>query len=66
MLFSYHNDFTPNSLSIVVRVKSLNTTPQLQHNFTIVKDLLFSLLENNPIFSLQKNKLLFVQFLQLL
>ena len=51
---------------MVVRVKSLNTTPQLQHNFTIVKDLLFSLLENNPIFALQKIKLLFVQFLQLL
>ena len=66
MLFSYHNDFPPNSLSIVVRVKSLNTTPQLQHNFTIVKDLLISFLENNSIFSLQKNKLLFVQFLQLL
>ena len=49
---------------MVVRVKSLNTTPQLQHNFTIVKDLLFSFLENNPIFTLQKVKLLFVHFLQ--
>jgi len=64
MLFSYHNDFPPNSLSMVVRVKSLNTTPQLQHNFTIVNGLLISFLENNPIFALQKIKLVFVHFLQ--
>ena len=64
MLFSYHNDFPPNSLSIVVRVKSFITTPQLQHNFTIDKDFLISFLENNTIFTLQKIKLIFVHFLQ--
>ena len=51
---------------MVVRVKLINTTPQLQLNFTIVVDLLFSLLENNPIFALQKNKSVFVQYLQYL
>jgi len=49
---------------MVVRVKSLNTTPQLQHNFTIFDDFLISFLENNSIFALQKNKLVFVHFLQ--